>query len=154
MSLPCVTNKTGQMPYFGSGKVCDTDGREIYVHSEDALDVSMLTDILYKAFKNAQFECRQEDSGSEYAVTLQPDGMKELGDTILPKTQSMDFSYDKGSIRLRVQDGQFQSVHIACGGSTKVSVLSADVHLELDIVLEDHSVKPILLDAVKSVLIK
>ena len=75
-------DKTGQMLYFGSGKVCNSDGREIYVHSEDALDVSMLTDILYKAFKNAQFECRQEDSRSIYTVTLQQDGMKELGETI------------------------------------------------------------------------
>ena len=135
-------------------KVCNSDGREIYVHSEDALDVSMLTDILYKAFKNAQFECRQEDSGSIYTVTLQQDGMKELGETILPKTQSMDISYDKGSIQLSVQDGQFQSAHIVCGGSTKAPVLSTDVQLELDIVLEDDSVKPILPDAVKSVLIK
>lgn len=147
-------DKTGQMLYFGSGKVCNSDGRKIYVHAEDGLDVSMLTDILYKAFQKAQFECRQEDSGSVYTVTLQPDGMKELGETILPKTKSMDISYDKGSIRLSVQDGQFQSVHIACGGSTKASALSADVQLELDIVLEDDAVKPTLPDAVKSALVK
>lgn len=147
-------DKTGQMLYFGSGKVCDSAGREIYVRSADELDVSMLTEILYKAIKNAQFECQQGDSGSVYTVMLQPDGMKELGETILPKTQSMDISYDKGSICLNVQDGQFQSVHIVCGGSTKVSGLTADVQLELDIVLEGDSVRPILPDAVKSVLIK
>lgn len=147
-------DKTGQTLYFSGGKVCNADGREMYVQVGDEMDISALAELLYKSFRNAEFTCRQEDSASVYAVTLQPAGMEELGEAILPKTRNMSVSYEAGSIQLVIQDGQLQSVQIICGGSTAVAALTAEVRLAVDIGLENESPAPVLPEAVRKTLIR
>lgn len=125
--------KNGQTLYFSEGAVCNAKGKGVSGTTAEELEITELMDTLYKTFKSAQFQCRREDVTSVYTVALEPDGIRQLGETILPKTKNMDILYDSGSIQLRLADGQIQYVDVQCGGSSKVGLLTPDVRFVVKI---------------------
>lgn len=135
------TDKTGSMLYFGENKVCNSNGREVYVQKASEMDITGLADVLYRAFRDAQFKCRQEGTDTLYTVSLKPAGMKELSEAILPAAKKMDITYSQGSICLILKNNQIQSIQVSCGGSAKVVAVYADITLDMNITLADGKIQ-------------
>lgn len=146
------TDKTGTMLYYGESKICSESGTEIYASNAADPNIAELPDALYKAFRNAQFKCRQTDSETIYTVTLQASGMKELAQAIFPQTKNMNITFRQGNIRLVLENGEMQVIEISCNGNLKIATVSTEVSLGMDAKLADDTQVPALPEAVKAAL--
>jgi len=99
--------------------------------------MAAILDLVYRNFSNAKFQCAQTEEGFVYTVTLNETGMITLIAAVLPEAPDMEISFSDGIIRLLVKDDTLQSIHISCGGSTKVAVVDAAVTLSLEMVMMD-----------------
>lgn len=148
------TDNTGKMLYIGENKVCNADGREVYIQKTNEMDITGLPDVFYRTFRNAQYKCQQEGQITVYSVALQPTGMQELTEAILPRTQGMDISYRQGGFRLLLENGEIQGVQISCDGSAKDAVVGVDVGLALNVTLLPDAQVQFLPEAVLHTLIE
>ena len=72
---------------------------------------------------------------------------------VVPQSAEMEISYEAGSIQLVIRDGEFESITIICGGSTKIGAIDAAVHLNGKILFMKDSLGKELPDSVKNALI-
>lgn len=149
-----AVEKDDKTVYFTDDAICNEEGRAVSSRLNLETDMTELTDILYRVFKDAQFQCRQTDNASTYTVNLSADAMMQLVQAVLPKTSDLSLSFERGSVQLTMEDGKFQSVQITCAGSTKLALITADARLTMDIRLDDPSSAKALPDGVRSALVK
>ena len=149
-----AVEKDDSTVYFTDKALCNADGRTVTGGVGIETDAAALSNVLYDTFQEAQFQSRSEEGATVYTVSLSSAAMEKLVPTILPKAQDLAIDYHNGSLQLRVEDGKIQSARIACDGSAKLAVLTANVGLTLDIEMDNESPIPELPEAVKTALAK
>ena len=149
-----AVEKDDKTVYFTDKALCNADGRKLSGGVGIETDVAALSDVLYDTFQSAQFQSRSEGSTTIYTVSLSSAAMEKLVPTILPKAQDLTVDYNNGSLQLRVEDGKIQSARIACDGSAKLAVLTANVGLTLEIQIDSDTPIPELPEAVQTALVK
>lgn len=125
------TEKTGTMLYFSDDCICDEQGHIINLADRKEPNISQLPDILYSAFRNAQFKCHQEDTSTVYTVSLRSSGMKQIAEALLPEIQDMNVSYGDSSIQLILDKSDIRSIQVICQGNIRLVAASADISLEM-----------------------
>lgn len=123
--------------YLANGTLYDAEGHSVPLGSTPKTDMAAILDLVYRNFSNAKFQCTQTEEGFVYTVTLNETGMKTLIAAVLPEAPDMEISFSDGIIRLLVKDDTLQSIHISCGGSTKVAVVDVAAALSLEMVMMD-----------------
>lgn len=147
-----AVEQSGTTLYYGNGKVCNSEGQEILASKEERMDVSTLPELLYKGFRNAQFKCRQEENATVYTVVLQPAGMKELTEALLPQAKKMEIAYQQGTIQLTMENGELREIQVSCTGSVQAAVRKQPISLTLTVTPLAEQASP-LPDAVEKTLL-
>lgn len=145
--------KSGKPLYYGGGKVCRANGGLLTANG-DELNPAKLSEVLYRAFRDADFKSRKETDATVYTVSLDSAGMEELAIAVVPQLQKFDISYTRGTLSLTLRSGSIELVQLSCAGSAKLAALSADVYLSAKITPDASMEVPPLPDAVRENLLQ
>ncbi len=122
--LSCVSGR-GTRLYYTDEAACTGGGIAVERGGGSFTGAEKLLHLAYQAFLLGDAECAESTDGWRCTVSLDASQMTELAGTIAPESRTLGVSFEEGTVRLDVADGEAVSLSVQCRG--KVRVVRAEV---------------------------
>ncbi len=130
--LSCISGRGTRLYYTGDA-VCTGSGLVIEPGDGAFTSTEKLLHLAYDAFLLGDAECAESKDGWRCTVSLDASQMAELAGTIAPESRNLGISFEEGTVRFDIADGEAASLSVQCRGKVRVvrAELPASVEAKL-----------------------
>jgi hypothetical protein len=121
--------------YFTEDKICSENGYAVTAKRAESVEPAMLLGLAYELCLNGTFSCTKVNETYIYSLALDEAAMAEIAKAIAKESEDMPIRFENGSIQIRIQDREVESIRFACDGNVDVLVTNVAVAFsaELDV---------------------
>lgn len=113
--------------YFTEDKICSEKGYSVTTKKAESIEPAMLLGLAYELFLNGTFSCTKAGDVYIYSLALDEAAMAEIASAIAKESTDMAIQFENGSVQIRIQDNQVESIRFACDGNVDILVTNVAV---------------------------